>query len=87
MVGERHVHHAAFGRRHRFQRRRAAGRSDPPRGPAGKVLKHVRAPFPVVLHVEDDVRLPAKLAAYDHAHQELQCVKRLAAPADQETCV
>ena len=87
VVGERHVHHPAFGRRHRFERRCATGRGDPARGPAGQVLKHVCAPLPVVLHVEDDVRLAAELAAHDHPHKELQGVERLAAAPDQQSCV
>ena len=87
VVGQRHVHHPALCRRHRFKRRRAARRSDPSRGPAGKVLQHIRTPLPVVLHVQDDVRLPAELTTDDHSHQELQGMERLTAAADQETSI
>ena len=87
VVGQGHVHNPAFGWGHRLERRRTTGRSDPARGPAGEVLKHVRAPLPIVLNVKDDVRLAPELAAHDHPHQELEGVERLAAASDQETRV
>ena len=85
--GERHVDDAAFRRRHRFEAVLAPARRHAPGGAAREPAQHLDAAFPVVLDIDNHVRLPAQLAARDHANEELERLKRFPASTDQQTCV
>jgi hypothetical protein len=81
------VHDAPFTRRHWVERTGTPTAGNAPGCAAGEAAEHVRSTLPIILDVDDDERFAAKLSADDHADQELERLKRLAAPSDEQSCI
>jgi hypothetical protein len=79
------VDNASFSRRHRVKSYASARCCHPSGRAAGQAAEHVGTALPVILNVDQDVRLAAQLAVDDHPHQELERLQCLTSPADQQT--